>query len=80
MELGDITEISTLVPDEPPNISKISCVIVACRWRESTNAVWSGLLFQTICEFETKPVPFTVSRTDDAFAGIVSGDSEVICG
>jgi hypothetical protein len=76
----EITEISTLVPEEPPNISKVCCVIAACKWRESTCVVWSGFPFHKICDCETKPVPLTVNRTEEAFAGTISGHSEVIWG
>jgi hypothetical protein len=69
----DLTAICKLLPVEPPKESKVCCVIVARRWPESMNVVCSALPFHKICDWGTKPLPFTVSTTDSVLPGIGSG-------
>ncbi len=76
----DLTAICTLLPTEPPKESKVCCVIVARSWLESMNVVCSAPPFHMICDWETKPLPFTISSTDSELPGIGSGESELIRG
>ena len=76
----DLTAICTLLPTELPKESKVCCVIVARRWSESVNVVCSALPFHMICDWGTKPLPFTISTTDSVLPGIGSGESELIRG
>src|ERR1700686_2914537 len=49
-------------------------------WRESMNVVGKALPFHMICDWEAKPLPLTVSRTDAASLGMAPGESEIIWG
>ena len=76
----DLTEICTLFPFEPPKESKVCWVIVVSSWPESVNVVGNAFPFHMICDWGTKPLPFTVNRTDCASPGTLPGESEVIWG
>ena len=78
VDTTEFTEINTLPPDKPPNWAKVSCVMVASRWLELTNVVGSVCPFHKICDWGTKLVPTTTSRTDDAFPEMAFGDRDMI--
>src|ERR1700674_4305170 len=44
------------------------------------NAVGKALPFHMICDWEAKPLPFTVRSTDSPSPGMAPGESEVIWG
>ena len=72
-----LTEICTLLPDEPPKDAKVCCVMVVWSCRESRKTVGNALPSHRICDCEVKPLPFAVSRTDSELPGIAPGESEV---